>query len=526
MKKQLLILCAFVFMVSNIASADWIASNTTVRPGAPTACNGIEVEGTFSWFTTATYNNDLSFATMKILLPNVVMAATGTPSLVDLTTSLPVPNVSFNLTTTVGGSAWEATFGTGTTIQPFTVLVFTVTDLQVADTTLGGLLVSNTIDFLSSPAGETAGNNGSSVNFGITANPTDLPLVTGNDSLMQADGSTLSYYDTTCRIIATVNDTTGGNVLGNTVSNVTVDATAGFHNGQPYVRRWYQITPTTNGPAEVTLYINQSDFDDYNTNLVAPYDSLPTTASNSNPHIGNIHVTKNDDGGLSVNPIVLIPTSVNWNGTYWEITVLTPSFSQFRVHAGNPGNIPLSVRYKDFTVTKEATSDVVKWTTVSEENNSHFNIQRSADGQSFEKLGTVQSKATGGQSTIDLDYNFVDETPMIGHNYYRLEQVDLNNQLSYTKTIDIIWGVDGSVVSVYPNPAKDILNIDLSTDKVTQTEIKLSDMSGRVIKSIIAQTVKGMNHVTLNIADVAVGVYGVQIFENNKLTHNTKIRKD
>ncbi len=525
--KFLLIVCALI-MVSNWSKADWDASNITVLPGTVTACNGIEVQGTFSWFSTSVYNDGSHMATMKILLPTVVNGAAGIPSLIDVGTSLPIPNVTFTYNTSVGGSSWEANFGSGTTIQPFTVLLFTVSNLGVADTTLGGLLVSNTIDFLSSPVGEVTGNNGSSINFGITANPTGLANNTSNDSLMQVDGSTLSYYDTTCRLIATVKDTTGGNILGNTVSTVNVDATASFHNGQPYVRRWYQITPDTNGPGEVTLYINQSDFDDYNANVAAPYDSLPTSGSNSDPRIANIHVTKNDDAGLSNNPIVLVPTNVNWNGTdnYWEITVDVPSFSQFRVHSANPGNVPLSVVYKDFEVIKQATSDLVKWSTISERNNSHFNVQRSADGSTFETLGTVQSRANGGLSTDELLYSFVDESPMIGHNFYRLEQVDLDKQISYSKTIDIIWGADGSVVSVYPNPAKDIVNIDLSTDKISQTEIKLLDMSGRVVKSILAKTIKGLNHLTLDIAEVATGVYGVQIYENNKLTHNTKIRKE
>lgn len=527
MKTKFLLLVCSLFMLTGIVKADWIAGNTTVSPGSPImACSEMEAEGTFSWFGFSAYNNDLSFATMKILLPNVVIANTGTPSLINVATSMPIPNVTFTLTTNAGGSAWEATFGPGTTIQPFDVLLFSVTNLQVADTTLGGLLVSNTIDFLSSPPGDITGNNGSSIGFSIGATPSGIAPNTSNDSLLQADGSTVNYYDSTCRLIATVNDTTGGNVLGNTISTVNVDGTTSFHNGQPYVRRWYQITPDTNGPANVTLYINQSDFDDYNANLVAPYDSLPTAGSNSNPHIGNIHVTKNDDAGLGSNPVVLIPTSVNWNGNYWEITVATPSFSQFRVHSNNPGNIPLTVTYKDFTVTKQKTSDLVKWTTAFEANNSHFNVQRSADGATFETLGTVQSKAPGGQSSIDLDYSFEDKVPMIGHNYYRLEQVDLNNQVSYTKTIDIIWGADGSVVSVYPNPAKDIVNVDISKNEASQTEIKLLDMSGRVVKSILAQTVKGMNHITLDISEVASGVYGVQIFENNTMTHNTKIRKE
>ncbi|MBK9482421.1 MAG: hypothetical protein IPO02_10680 [Bacteroidetes bacterium] len=78
-------------------------------------------------------------------------------------------------------------------------------------------------------------------------------------------------------MIATVDDGAGGNVLGLTTSTVNIDAIAGFQDGQPFVRRWYQITPTTNGSADVKLYINQTDFDDYNAAIVAhtyPYQQV------------------------------------------------------------------------------------------------------------------------------------------------------------------------------------------------------------------------------------------------------------
>ncbi len=192
----------------------------------------------------------------------------------------------------------------------------------------------------------------------------------------------------------------------------------------------------------------------------------------------------------------------------------------------NPNCFPLNVDYKTFKVTKLTTSDLVEWTTVAEQNNKWFNILRSNDGQVFETLGTVNSKAIGGNSNSELNYSFVDQYPQVGHNYYKLEQVDFDNSKRYTNVIDIIWGRDGSVVSIYPNPAKDILNIDISAAKVAQTEIKLLDMSGRVVKSIIAQSVKGMNHMTLDLSDMADGVYGVQVFENNKLTHVSKVRKN
>jgi len=188
-------------------------------------------------------------------------------------------------------------------------------------------------------------------------------------------------------------------------------------------------------------------------------------------------------------------------------------------------NGPLPVSIIDFTVTKEGSISLAAWATANEENNSHFNLQRSLAGNDFATLGKVNSKAVNGTSTVELGYTFTDESPQIGHNYYRLEQVDLDGQKSYSEVVDLVWGADGSIVAIYPNPATDKLNVDVSIDKVAQIEVRLLDMSGRVIKSVVQQSAKGMNNVSINLSDIATGVYGVQILENNNLIHSSKVNK-
>jgi hypothetical protein len=355
---------------------------------------------------------------------------------------------------------------------------------------------------------------------------------TGIDSnnYMQADGQLLSYYNPTCELIATIDDAPGGNALGMVTSEVTVEPAVTVWNTQPYTRRWFDITPTSNGPADVTIYQTQDDFDDFNaysTVVSGVWDSLPTSPTDA-AGIANLRVTHVTGGTLGVGTAALIvPVSVIWNATaaHWEITFPVTSFSEFYVHTNNNYNAPLPVTLTKFGVTKEGSVSLAAWITESERNNSHFNLQRSLDGNSFTTLGQVSTKAVNGNSDVALNYDFTDESPEIGHNYYRLEQVDQDGNLSYSKIVDVVWGADGSIVSIYPNPATDKLNVDVSISKVAQLEVRLLDMSGRVIKSTLQQTVKGMNNVTLDLSDIATGVYGVQIYQNNNLIHTSKVNK-
>jgi hypothetical protein len=118
-------------------------------------------------------------------------------------------------------------------------------------------------------------------------------------------------------------------------------------------------------------------------------------------------------------------------------------------------------------------------------------------------------------------------TPSLGHNYYRLEQVDIDNHATLNQQIvDLIWGSNGSTVSIYPNPTKDVLNIDLYTSKVQNTTVKVLDMSGRIIKQIQARSEAGMNKLSISLGDIASGIYTVQIFENDQLTQVSKVKKN
>lgn len=363
------------------------------------------------------------------------------------------------------------------------------------------------------------------------ATSTNASSNTGVDSLndMHPDGATLSYYNPTCQLIATIEDTTGNNVLGSVTSTVTVDPTVSVWNNQPYTRRWYDLSVQNNGPATVTLYYTQDDFDDYNAHpsvVNSTWDSLPTGPTSPT---AQIRITQISGGGLGVGTVtgVHTPTTV-WNATAmrWEMTFPVTGFSQFFLHVDNPSNGALPVHLSDFTVVKNGSVSDASWFTFMETNNSHFDVQRSVDGNTFTTIGQVTSKAANGNSTAKLAYDFTDESPQIGHNYYRLQQVDQDGNMSYSKIIDLVWGADGSVVSIYPNPATDKLNIDVSIDKVAQMEVRLLDMSGRVVKSVMQRTQKGMNNVTLNLSDIATGVYGVQIYENNTLIHSTKVNKN
>lgn len=185
---------------------------------------------------------------------------------------------------------------------------------------------------------------------------------------------------------------------------------------------------------------------------------------------------------------------------------------------------PTPVRMESFTASKTADASLLEWTTSSEQSNSHFNVQRSSDGRHYTTLDVVYSKAPDGESSTSLHYEFLDLDPEAGTNYYRLEQVDINGQKSLSSNIELIWGMDGHAVSIYPNPSKGQVFVDIETSKVSRIQIQIFDVSGKVVHTHAMVSKSGMNSTTLALDNLSNGLYLLQLSSNGKALQRQRIQ--
>ncbi|MBP6455537.1 MAG: T9SS type A sorting domain-containing protein [Chitinophagaceae bacterium] len=505
------------------------------NPAIVTVCGGGQTTlfgsgaATYTWSGGVTDNVPYTFSTSGIYtvtgtdINNCSNTATSSVSLFPANTSTSVtPATVFNciggastlLTASgsVGNYTWDpgAITGNPVNVSPAFFTTYTVTGVDANGCT--GTATANVI--VTNPTGELANatvNNASSV-MGNNCN-----------NVSHADGINLGYFDANCKLIANVIDAPGGNILGNVNTCVTVDASVQNVNGQPYVKRWYEITPTSNGPADVILYLTLDDFTTYNASpLASGWPLLPTTGNSADPNIPNIRITKNDAGVLSV----ITPTTI-WDATNnrFELSFSVTGFSQFRVHSVNNFNAPLPVNFKSFYVKKESNTSILYWTTSTEENNIGFDIERSSSQTNFEKIGFEKSKATNGNSNEDLSYKFIDEKPMHGNNYYRLLQKDIDGKENLSEVVLINFTEHGNQISLYPNPFENELNIEINSLNASNVIIKLSDLSGRTIQTLNTKTEIGQNKIPISLLKIASGIYQISIFENGKLSLTQKVTK-
>ena len=177
----------------------------------------------------------------------------------------------------------------------------------------------------------------------------------------------------------------------------------------------------------------------------------------------------------------------------------------------------LPVELKNIIVSKKNAAAQLSWQTATENNNSHFDIERSNDGVKFSKLDAVKGHGT---TNIVQDYSFTDDAPLRSINYYRLIQVDFDGKETVSKTVSINFdGKSQGKTKVYPTLVKDAVNIELSQD--TKAEISVRDLTGRVV---LTQIVTGGVNATLDLSSLPSGMYLLSI-RSNEGVETVKIQK-
>jgi len=165
----------------------------------------------------------------------------------------------------------------------------------------------------------------------------------------------------------------------------------------------------------------------------------------------------------------------------------------------------LPVNSLSFNVSKTSGYNLLQWSTGAEQNTRNFELQRSTTGNNFLVIAVVTA---AGSSSTTKNYQYADimsSNPAPVY-YYRLKLVDINGNFTYSNTL-LVKNTKGVSITVYPNPAKDKLIINITDKSLINTNVILNDITGKRLQNIlITQTVT-----TINISNYENGVYVLQL---------------
>jgi hypothetical protein len=133
---------------------------------------------------------------------------------------------------------------------------------------------------------------------------------------------------------------------------------------------------------------------------------------------------------------------------------------------------PLPVEWLNISASRTAEREVtIKWSTASEINNDHFELEADINGSPVLK-GVVEA---GKNPATVQHYNFVDGSDVSKVSRYRIKQVDRDGRSDYSQWITVQEKTDRSQLLIYPNPAHHSIYLS-SKESVT-----IISLTGKVI---------------------------------------------
>lgn len=462
---------------SNTVGVVFWTGGLTIESGATLALQA--ASGANSAFFNIAGGNIINNGTMNLFATNRTLTVQmGVSNLTTGSQSIGGANpIAFN-NLTISNTAGDISINTPVSVQGALTLtagkVFTTASNIINCTSTATLSGGSTSSFVSGPFSYTWNTS--------TATKT-YPL--GKGSLYRPLVLSLTTPASPAIVAEVFNAAPGGTLTGGIVS-----------------QNFYYQTSLLSGTAATggTAQINFNTATDGVSNTATLGVGQASTASGAYTNIGN-----------SVNTATNV-TSNSYN----------PASGNFLALVSTSGNT-LPVKWASFTATKNTDASILRWSTASEINNSHFEVQRSADGKSFEAIGKV--KGTGNSSKT-MSYSFSDKDAATSKTtYYRLKQVDFDGKSEFSRTVSIVnTTAKAGIGNTLPNPFSSDLNITVNATVAASATIIIMDMIGKTHHTSTEQLQAGANTINVNTTDMPDGIYFVRVSYNGE-TFTQKIVK-
>lgn len=424
---------------------------------------------------------------------------TGTPTGSEVSNATISRNIVDSIVTTAGWSAF------GIMVTPTTSGTHNLTNNMVSRV-LGGATPNDFVagvylggggstNFLYNTIALTGNHTTSRQNFGLAIGGTDPVVDIRNNIIVNnTTGGTVNSYAIGFNSATFANMVCDYNNYVNTGSNAQFAATGGLFNN-------------TN---QTTLAALRTA-----TGKDANSKSVTVTFAGT----GDLQLTGSSNGDINLKGTAIAGITVDLFGT-------TRS-AQNPYMGAHEAAVPLPVKLVRFTASVLDANVLLNWLTASETNNKGFVLQRSVNGLDFNDVTFIKGKGNTNLTTV---YNFTDANAFTlcrsSMLYYRLKQVDLNGQATYSDVVRVESSTtETKVLTVYPNPFADQCSVGIFAARSGKAIITIADLTGQVIRTESIDVEAGNNELRLtNVALLKDGVYLLSVTSDG-VTHTKKLIK-
>lgn len=299
-------------------------------------------------------------------------------------------------------------------------------------------------------------------------------------------------------------------------------------------------SPTSYNPANLGVYISsgqnlgnttikrghqsQVNGSGFSKSILRYYDIIPTNHTNLNATL-RFSYMDGELNGLNENAIVLFESqnTIKWVNLGFTSRDVVANFvektgiSHFgRFTLSRAGSV-LPARFILFNAKCEGNKTIITWNTSQEQNSSHFDIERSADGSNWTVMGSLPATGT---SIIEKSYSLTDNSSL-QNGFYRIAEYDLDGNVRYSAVLRSSCIAKDELFSLWPNPTRDKIFIHIVATNESPAILKIFDSKGALIKMQRANVLRGSNQLSIEMASFANGIYLVSAVWNNGQSKTT-----
>jgi len=172
----------------------------------------------------------------------------------------------------------------------------------------------------------------------------------------------------------------------------------------------------------------------------------------------------------------------------------------------------LPIIFNSIDAKQSANGATVNWHITNINNHSYFEVERSVNGTDFI---SVHKKTDILADNTAYTFSFEDSNLPEGNIfYYRIKQCDINGSCRFSETKTVRISNKNQIAQIFPQPAKENLNVQYYSSARGYATILLTDANGKTVFQEKRSLIKGTQTLTVNIKNLSNGMYTLSIIDN------------
>jgi hypothetical protein len=188
---------------------------------------------------------------------------------------------------------------------------------------------------------------------------------------------------------------------------------------------------------------------------------------------------------------------------------------------GVTGVLPITIEYLNGV--KQNSTNILSWkVNCTSSATAILSIERSNDGRNYNTVNTITASALRCLQPFD----YTDNNPLAGYNYYRLKMTDEDGRITYSNKIALLNKEKGfDIVNLVPTIIRNTAILNVTAAQKTQMTLVITDFAGRTVQNKVYNLIAGSSQVQINVANFSAGAYVIAAYTTQDETKTVRFLK-